>query len=584
MDSLRDQLAKLYPELGKDEPKKLSPGPAKAASSMRTPETPKEVGSWKDGVTPLPHSGRIESKKPGPVLQYAIPKRNLLQPGSKKDLYKAPVTARPHLPLQSTIGNAGNSQVQSPEPKSRSDGVPRRTVFGNVRGPTLTREAEFKEPEGWVAAGAALQPPKSSGGRNMTVRVGIDFGTAYTKVAIRAGDQLFFVPWTATRNHDAVHYLPGEISISPDGAVWLGRMANAVEVRGDLKLPFLERNIGSREQFGAAIAYLAWVMRYSRAWFYRTQGALIENRRLTWEVNLGCPTDSWSAPDMRFSYETLGIFAWKLSQTSRDIGWEFAVSVAAGGRPSLESVGLDALNSMPEFVAQIAGYVRSPQRKDGLHLLMDVGAGTVDLAMFNVGNDQMEDGDRYDIFVSKVLPLGTHFLMAERNRRLNLATAWDDFQAVPSAEQFAALAGVPEELVTASDVEFGGVLTQEIKWMLDHTHAKRYGKAPEWRSGLPTFLCGGGSDCELYADCLTEAFKRHQVSMKRTPFPLLEEASRSTGGGANDFHRLSVAYGLTFDAESVGRILTPQQIEDAPRVDLTVDKPKERPDRDDLYY
>lgn len=63
----------------------------------------------------------------------------------------------------------------------------------------------------------------------------------------------------------------------------------------------------------------------------------------------------------------------------------------------------------PEFVAQVAVYARSPQRQDGLHLLVDCGAGTLDIATFNVGRQPGTNEDIYPILQSEVAPLGRTF-------------------------------------------------------------------------------------------------------------------------------------------------------------------------------
>lgn len=43
---------------------------------------------------------------------------------------------------------------------------------------------------------------------------------------------------------------------------------------------------------------------------------------------------------------------------------------------------------------------------------------------------------------------------------------------------------------------------------------------------------------------------------------------------------IAVAYGLTYDAESIGRILTQHEAEDLRLTDLPI---REMPDRDELY-
>jgi hypothetical protein len=303
-----------------------------------------------------------------------------------------------------------------------------------------------------------------------------------------------------------------------------------------------------------------------------------------WELNLGCPTNSWSTGALRSVYERVAVRAWQLSQAKDAINWEGAIALLPPLDLSLEEIGLDGVHLMPEFVAQIAGYVRSPQRKNGLHMLMDVGAGTVDIATFNVAYDHVREEDRYPIFASEVLPLGTHFLMATRLRSLGREQGdWDDLQAIPDEEELARRLNADRSRLLAADEEFAKRLRGEIKRVLSYTRAQRYGRAPEWREGLPVFLSGGGSDCNTYSRALAATCASCNVPHRRTSFPLLEEAAAGGSFSSSEFHRLSVAYGLTFDAQSIGRILAPHEVDDAPAYDPLVDVRRDRPDRDELY-
>jgi hypothetical protein len=584
VENLKDQLARLFPNLGGEERK----ADRRRVETVHTAKVAPSIdeGDWKKGVTPLAPSDRsaldhhrLERKprlrptKPAPLASKHAPRRPASIPQAKAPTQK--ITKQAARPIVAGAGDGPTARVGRLEPAPH---------FGSLRPPALTREGEYKDADAWVYRGSLRQVPGGGKGPVLPVRMGIDFGTAYTKVALRIADRVFFVSWNGIRKGNYPYFLPGEVALLGDGSVCLGRAPKAEEVRCDLKLPFLVRHLRSREQFAAALAFLAHVMRYARAWLYETHASLLHGRQLAWVVNLGCPTNSWAAQDLKFSYETLGYFAWQLSQTPGSIAWSDAMALPNAARPTLESIGLDDIKLVPEFVAQIAGYVRSPQRRDGLHLLMDVGAGSLDVATFNVFFDKKNEEDRYPIFASEVLPLGTHFLMAKRYRDLDLSdTSWDDFAMVPSASDYASQAQVDPQKVTEIDAVFSSEVSRAVQKLLDYTHTRRYGKASEWRNGLPAFLSGGGAECDIYSSGLAAAFRRHGVSLKRTPFPLLEEASRSEGISEKIFHRLSVAYGLTFDAESIGRILAPHEIEDAPRFDPVVDKPRERPDRDELY-
>lgn len=590
MGNLRDEILKLFPGGSRREKERSS-----AVVSARTEPAPAtaDKGSeddWKAGVTPLAQSG---PGKPNETIIVGRPETSLMGklrlPWGRRAIPPIPAPRAsgskqaPSPAIARQVKSASLSSLPQAKPQVKSLAPNMR--FGDARPPSLTREQEFRTPKSWVAAGAALQPALNDGGRVMPVRIGIDFGTAYTKVAIRIADRVLFVPWTGIRESGTSNFfLPGEITISTGGALWLGRAPDAEEVRTDLKLPFLSRMAGSNEQRAAVVAFLAWTMRYARAWLFHAHAPLLRGRRLAWEVNLGCPANSWAAKDISDSYQGLAVRAWQLSQSAGIISWGDAVSSLAPLQVSLGDIGLDGLRLMPEFVAQIAGYVQSPQRRNGLHMLMDVGAGTVDIATFNVHYDEEKEEDRFPIFASEVLPLGTHFLMAERLRKAGLkGRAWDDLQSVPEAEGLSLELKADVNAINASDGEFANRVAGAVQRIVHYTRERRYGRAPEWRTGVPVFLSGGGSDCPIYSRALEAGFRRINVLPMRTPFPLLEETLRNANLTEEQFHRLSVAYGLTFDADAMGRILAPHEVDDAPRLDGKVDTPRERPDRDDLY-
>ena len=589
MGSLHDELKKWLRSAG--------PRPERAESARPIPSAPPRVdpdhkgSDWKRGVTPMALG------KAGDVRRAGV--RAILRlPDWARRMGSAPSNETKPVPTGSgalrTDVPAPQSNVATAEPATKSARKEEKVTqeraaasllhFGSAPQPLLSRELEFKKPESWVVDGAKLQAPEGGIGRVLPVRVGVDFGTAYTKIAIRAADKVFFVPWSGTRNSEVHYLLPGELCRLESDSLLLGRSPSAAEVRSDLKLPFLSNHSSTAAQQAAAMAFLALAIRYARAWLYRTQPALVSGRKLAWELNVGCPTNSWSSGSLRRVYERVAIRAWQLSQAKSEITWESAVAHLGPLDLSLEEVGLDGVHLMPEFVAQIAGYVRSPQRKNGLHMLMDVGAGTVDLATFNVAYDDVREEDRYPIFASEVLPLGTHFLMAKRLRSLGHEKAeWDDLQAIPDHGELAKRLDVDHRQLQVVDEEFARRLRGEIKRVLSYTRTQRYGKAPEWREGLPVFLSGGGSDCDTYSRALAVAYASCNVPLRRSSFPLLEEAVAGGSFKSSDFHRLSVAYGLTFDAQSIGRILAPHEVDDAPAHDPLVDTPRSRPDRDELY-
>ncbi|MCY4641143.1 MAG: hypothetical protein OXC41_00340 [Gammaproteobacteria bacterium] len=79
---------------------------------------------------------------------------------------------------------------------------------------------------------------------------------------------------------------------------------------------------------------------------------------------------------------------------------------------------------------------------------------------------------------------------------------------------------------------------------------------------MRVFITGGGSACDVYRNSVEQSFRNIGTLPLFTTFPVLENAAGRMG--QESFHRVSVAFGLSYDAESIGKIIPPQDIEDMP--------------------
>ena len=318
--------------------------------------------------------------------------------------------------------------------------------------------------------------------------------------------------------------------------------------------------------------FLAGVIRFSRAWLYNNQPNLVRNYRLAWNLRIGCPTNLFEADDSKDVYKRLATVAWVASQRARLPTAEDVRRMLRAGVVETDT-GLDELEAVPEFVAQITSYSHSPQRADGLHLLVDCGAGTVDVVSFNVYRHRNSLEDRYPIWGSAVQPKGTRFLMERYLGGLS-GIQWDTDAPVPDRKELQDRFGVEQSTIVEVEREFRRELAQIICNVLRYTRQKRYTTAPEWNEGLPVFISGGGASCNVYVDSVTTGCKQMPVTPSRRNFPLPEGLTQADIS-SELFHRLSVAYGLTFDP---GRIYASGETEDDGR-----SVGPSRPDRDELY-
>ena len=438
----------------------------------------------------------------------------------------------------------------------------------------------------WSEAGRSLQHPDHQGGRAapMVVRIGVDFGTAFTKVAIRAGVDLVPVDWFAVTGDESPtgrYVMPGFVVRAPDGEYCWRRLAES-NVRGNLKLSVIEM-AGSDECPAATLAYLALVIRYARAFLYRhpEAGRKLVARSLRWELNVGCPTEPHEKPEVVRLFGRIARTAWRLaaggSLRETDIAAAWVADEAAIGLETEPGV-------VPEFVAQIAGYLGSPQVTGGLHALIDVGAATLDVATFNVvlGND-LDSSPRIPIFFSAVRPFGTYYLYQNRHDKLDLDHVWDDAAPVEPADDFAKRHGKRRSEVDAVDLEFVNRVESCITGVIDGTRTNARGdpQSSAWREGLPIFITGGGSGCEVYRRAIEAVqidLKRRLDASSRFRFVELDPlGAKFPQFGTDIGGRLSVAIGLTQDAESIARVVPHRDIEPISRT------AKERVDHSEIY-
>jgi len=407
----------------------------------------------------------------------------------------------------------------------------------------------------------------------MVVRIGLDFGTAFTKVAIRAGADLVPVDWSAVTGDSSVagrYVLPGFVRRTSNGEYCWRRCADG-EIVGNLKLSVIEMadsdECPTAECPTATLAYLALVIRYTRAFLYRDPdvGRKLVGRSLRWELNIGCPTEPHERPKVIELLRRIARTAWRMASVD-DL---CEPNIAAAWRSDEADVGLETEPGVvPEFVAQIAGYLGSPQVSAGLHALIDIGAATLDVATFNVVLPNNQDSSpRVPIFFSAVRRLGTHYLYHNRHSKLDLDFAWDDAAPVEPADGFAKRYGRRPNEVDTYDSEFVNKVAKCIANVIDGTRTNARGdpRSPAWREGLPIFMTGGGSSCELYRRAVEAGqidLRRRIGTSSRFRFIKMDPlGARFPQFGTEIEGRLTVAIGLTEDAENIARVVPHRDIE-----------------------
>lgn len=537
--------------------------------------------SWKDQLRDLKNalrgSGRGKERGDEPLkIDFDPPPAWLAggQPTPKKPSARNPVS-KPATPVVAVVV----PDTKSPPPPVARTPPPFK--------PRIDPRCVLDMPE-WSDVGRSLQHPDHRGERSvpMAVRIGVDFGTAFTKVVIRAGVDLVPIEWSAVTRDDSEtgrYVIPGFVVRAPDGE-FCWRHLTEGDIRGNLKLPVIEMAEADECPI-ATVAYLALVIRYARAFLYRNAeiGRKLVGRSLRWELNIGCPTEPHENPKVVDVFRRVVRTAWLLAAEDRVAEQDVVAAWSLADR----AIDLEAEPGVvPEFVAQIAGYLGSPQVKEGLHALIDIGAATLDVATFNVvlRNDRASP-PRIPIFFSAVRPLGTHYLRHNRHSRLDLDLSWNDAAPVESSDDFGQRNGKPLGEVIAADNDFAEKVSHSIFVIVNGTRTNARGDpgGAAWRDGLPIFITGGGSNCQVYRQAINmvQSKLRNALGQKKghpNLFRFIELSPSSEKiQQLAESNRLTVALGLTEDAENIARVIPHRDIEP-----ITYST-RERADHTDLY-
>lgn len=538
--------------VGAAKPKGKNPTQHKSAPphpALEPMQQPRLTRMWKE-VALAELVWRAEQTKP------QTPSRN-----------KPPIIAPKPMPA------APKARIKLPPP------VP--TSIRALRKVSTERQKFFREPADWIAEGAKTQLPGVPAKPSIDVMIGIDFGTSYTKAAVGMQDKIYPVDWSGVVTCPEPLLLPSEYTALSDGRVFLGQRPGATsnEVKLDLKVPFINPGV-SNESIAVAAIFLSQTLSYIRAWIYKFHRGKIGNTNIRWHVNLGVPCNGLEDTRLTSAYRRLGRTAWSLSQRGGDVTLGDAIAMVAASASEVNTTDLHALDVFPEFVAQMAGYVQSPQRRRGLHALADVGGGTLDVVTFIV--HQVDDEDTFPFLIPEVKNLGTHML--NQNRMVGVlvdegAQLPDELMPVLNTVAFAAATSVDPNHVKARDEVFCTHVSNVVKKVLATTKAKRYRRSEAWTSGLRTFLTGGGASVGAYSEAVKKGGLGCASHIELIPLPLHPRIA-DFHGDTQLYQRISVACGLAQDAFSLGRIIPAKDVED----DIATTGPaRGRSDRDAVY-
>ena len=318
------------------------------------------------------------------------------------------------------------------------------------------------------------------------------------------------------------------------------------------------------------MAYLALLLRYTRTWFLETRRDVVGHfKTLNWALNLGVPSPSIDNNEENQRFQRVGKAAWLMSVMEEEVTIdkahdELQYLLEAPEHWDRDDDGLACdFAIVPEIAAGAVGYALSTLRREGLHVIVDIGASTVDVCSFVL--HESEGIDHYSLLTADVQQLGT--IRLHHERILAIQRVFDK-QAEDLRDKHDPLAPIAEDItpyLLSHEQIVPEVRKQEealrerfksmIRNVIGQAKIRRDPHSPVWRGRLPILLIGGGSESPFFRPLVNDldAWVTSYSGNKGTFTPSVP-MPKTLSSKMADSHRLVVAWGLSHPALDIGEI------------------------------
>jgi len=422
---------------------------------------------------------------------------------------------------------------------------------------------------------------EETGAGSKRLIIGLDFGAAFTKVVIGDNRVKYAVPFGEFAHVDNQYLLPSILYIDENNIYSLlsSDMASSNDSNSganNLKFPLFD-NTYTDEDLLRISAYLALVFRASSGWLLDRYGKRYGRTELSWSINAGMPADSSDNPELSNIYKQVLHTAWiisvlpgpiTLNRVRQYMGVDESTFDAFPAVYRARIIKKNSINTFSGCSAQICGYVHSKNCGDDLHMLIDVGAGMINIATFMVepgdkSGKNSSNENKCTLYACAEEPFGVNYLLKRRCENLQLPdTEINLFKDIPDAYTFSQAHDLTEKDIKFADTLYSGDVGRLINKIMDSTKNQYCSDSNCWESGVPTFTCGGGAHLEIVKNIIYSFENKpppHKVKSIRlnTPDDLMAE---NLPDGSYD--RLSVAYGLSFELGEIAKVIKEESMLD----------------------
>jgi len=420
--------------------------------------------------------------------------------------------------------------------------------------------------------------------------IGFDFGTSCTKIVLRdfQRKEAFAIPFDRIASQFSKYLLPTKLYVNTDGSIHFENGETEIDgikvklIQNPEEKMFKVTRTGTvATSFDLAVAYIGHVLIHVRNWFKDTKLMEYQHIQINWQLNIGMSSRSYDEIMLCSVMKRVALAGWNLSLLNKnslflsDVKTVVEISDLQIKENDYsideEQLHPDYVTPIPEIIAEVIGYFRSPMRKNGMFLIVDVGARTLDISTFIV--HESEEEDLYSILVAEVEILGAFILHQNRIEACEKITGKNPCKLISICDGISPLPEIEKYLPkpTRKDMEafdkvdknFRDECSRMIRKVIRVTKDIRNPYSRAWSDGFPTFLCGGGAQLSIYQSLFRDIERKLRQSRYSLTFNSQElPLPRDLKNDDLHFNRMAVAYGLSFPKFDIGGITPPEKIED----------------------
>lgn len=380
------------------------------------------------------------------------------------------------------------------------------------------------------------------------IKIGIDYGTAYTKIAYtnsrdRNGrlEKVKFVKFPdGDLFHSSIVYLEKKSKklYAPD----FDQILKKYKPIKYLKMKILKDNDMLSETFSIqcsfVIFYLYKVLKYAKEYILKNEdGIITDNDQIIWLGNICVPVEYYSSKSTNLLTK-LFTLAWESLDKNIDNDFsDFYASFIFAMQRDFNSSNFIAY---PEIAAGIQSLVSSRETRPGVYIYLDIGGGTLDIAGFRVSDN--EGSKNVGFYMGAVRSYGIDWLIhnvimksniSEKAIRINLLTG-NILSKENSLLPFDKIQTMLAEIIVKSKQK------DRQDWM------KMFNPPM-----LPILLGGGGADFKWYKDIICKTYyARNHRNCNIPEYNISKVCQLNIQDNLKKYsHRLTVAYGLAIQSQ-----------------------------------